>query len=115
MTRRRQARFSRRSFRAGSGAVAAGGVEGHDVGIAVRPEKVQVHRRAAPDGRIALRGRVREVAYYGDTSHVLMALDSGRTISANLQNAARSAAPAVAVGEKLWRSWNPGDTLALTD
>ncbi|MFQ5773393.1 MAG: ABC transporter ATP-binding protein [Kiloniellaceae bacterium] len=87
---------------------------GEEVGVAVRPEKVRIHRDPGPEGRIALRGKVSEIAYYGDTSHVYVALDSGPTISAHLRNEARSAAPTIAVGEELWCSWDPRDTLVLT-
>jgi hypothetical protein len=41
-------------------------------------------------------------------------LDSGQTLSANLQNEARSVEPAVQVGDMLWCSWDPKDTLVLT-
>ena len=86
---------------------------GQEVGIAVRPEKVKIHRDSAPQGRIALRGRVSEVAYYGDTSHVYLRLESGQTISANLQNEARTSTAAVSVEDDLWCSWDPRDTLVL--
>jgi len=93
-----------------------------DVGIAVRPEKVRLHREAGPgagggaagDHRIGLPGKVHQIAYYGDTSHVFITLESGQILSANLQNEARSAAHSVAVGEDVWCSWDPGDVLVLT-
>ena len=84
-----------------------------DLGIAVRPEKVRIHAEAGAEGRISLHGRVSQVAYYGDTSHVFVTLDSGRTLSAIFQNEARSAKPAVQIGQELWCSWDPRDTLIL--
>ncbi len=86
---------------------------GGDIGIAVRPEKVRIHDEPGQDGRVRVHGRVSQVAYYGDTSHVFVTLDSGRTLSANLQNEARSVAPAVDVGQELWCSWDPRDILIL--
>ncbi len=62
-----------------------------------------------------MHGRVTPVAYYGDTSHVFVMLDSDRTLSAIFQNEARSATPAVEVGQELWCSWDPRDTLILGD
>ncbi len=50
---------------------------------------------------------------YGDTSHVFVALNSGGTLSAIFQNEARSAEPAVQIGQELWCSWGPRDTLIL--
>ena len=86
---------------------------GDKVGIAVRPEKVSIHRDSAPQGRIALRGKVSEVAYYGDTSHVYLRLESGQTINATLRNETRTAAAAIRAQDDLWCSWNPRDTLIL--
>jgi spermidine/putrescine transport system ATP-binding protein len=94
-----------------------------NVGIAVRPEKVRLRREVGPDvgpgagpgvNRIGLRGKVNQIAYYGDTSHVFVALESGQTISANLQNEARSAAQSITVDEEVWCSWDPRDVLVLT-
>jgi len=105
----------------GLGRIVAGPAPGEDaleggveVGVAVRPEKVRLHRDAVPEGRVAARGRIAQVAYFGGASHVYLALDSGQAISATLQNEARSADPAVNVGDEMWCSWNPRDTLILT-
>ena len=69
--------------------------------------------RISSQGRISLHGRVSQVAYYGDTSHIFVALDSGGTLSVIFQNEARSAEPAVRIGQELWCSWDPRDTLIL--
>ena len=37
------------------------------VGIAVRPEKIRLLKDAPSEDLVSLRGRVSEVAYYGDT------------------------------------------------
>ena len=84
-----------------------------DLGIAVRPENVRIHGEAESGGRISPHGTVSQVFYYRDTSHVLMTLDSGHTLSAVFQNEVRSASPAVQIGQKLWCSWNPRDKLIL--
>ncbi len=92
---------------------AVDGAEG-EVGIAVRPEKLRLDRDDPGGGRIAFRGRVTEVAYYGDTSNVFITDSEGRAVSANIQNEARQTAPQVSVGDDLWCSWDPQDTLVLT-
>ncbi len=84
-----------------------------DIDIAVRPEKIRIHRDEAPGGRISHHGRVSEVAYFGDTSHVYLRLDSGQSISANIRNVARTSRPSFRIGEALWCSWDAGDTLVL--
>ncbi len=91
----------------------AQGPAGGEVGIAVRPEKVRLCRERPGEDMIALHGSVSEVAYYGDMSFVYVTDDTGRTISANLQNEARSVAPSVTVGQELWCAWKPGDSLLL--
>jgi ABC-type Fe3+/spermidine/putrescine transport system ATPase subunit len=85
-----------------------------NVGIAIRPEKLRLHAGPPGDGLIGVHGRVTEVAYYGDTSFVFLTDDAGRNISANVQNESRSTTPAVAIGDELWCSWQPADTLVLT-
>ena len=50
---------------------------GAEVGVAVRPEKVQLSREPPAAGLIAARGRVAQVAYFGDYSHV--AVETGGT------------------------------------
>ena len=85
-----------------------------DVGIAVRPEKVRLQREQPAEEFIALRGKVSEVAYYGDNSFVYVTDAVGRTISANLQNEARSTDPTVTIGEELWCAWKPRDSLVLS-
>ena len=96
----------------GEGAGATGGAG--EVGIAVRPEKVRIERARPAESRVALHGKVSEVAYYGETSSIFVTDDAGRGIAVNLQNEARSTTPAVSVGDELWCSWDPDDTLVLT-
>jgi ABC-type Fe3+/spermidine/putrescine transport system ATPase subunit len=86
-----------------------------NVGIAVRPEKVAVTRTEPDANLIRIRGRVREVAYYGDESHIYVENSTGVVINANLPNDRRTTTPAVAIGDELWLSWTPEDTLVLTE
>ena len=96
-------------------AVPFSGSASGDVGIAVRPEKVTVTREEPAADRIRIRGRVREVAYYGDESHIFVENPTGVVINANLPNDRRSTTPSVAIGDELWLSWTPADTLVLTE
>jgi spermidine/putrescine ABC transporter ATP-binding subunit len=84
------------------------------VGVAIRPEKVLVSPQEPPATRIRVRGRVREVAYYGDESHIFVDNPTGVVINANLSNDRRSITPSVTIGDELWLSWVPEDTLVLT-
>ena len=84
------------------------------VGIAVRPEKVRLMSEPPAADLVSLHGKVSEVAYYGDVSHVFVTDDAGRTISANLQNEARSTTQSFTVGQELWCAWRPDDSLLLS-
>ena len=85
-----------------------------EIGIAVRPEKVRLGPERPSGDQVALHGRVSEIAYYGDSSHVFVTDDDGRSITVNLQNEARRTETPVVVGDQLWCSWKPEDTLLLT-
>ncbi len=86
-----------------------------DVGVAVRPEKVQISHDEPERARIRIRGTVREVAYYGDESHIYLDTPGGVIVNANLPNDRRSTTPNVAIGDELWLSWMPNDTLVLAE
>ncbi len=87
-----------------------------DIAIAVRPEKVRIaESEPTGDKAVKLKGRVSQVAYYGDESHVLLDNPTGVTVTANLQNYSRESQSRVAVGDRMWLSWDPGDTLVLTE
>ncbi len=91
-----------------------GGANG-EVGVAIRPEKVLVSAQEPSADRIRVRGRVREVAYYGNESHIFVDNPTGVVINANLPNDRRSTTPSITIGDELWLSWVPEDTLVLTE
>jgi len=91
------------------------GAAAGDIAVAVRPEKVQLARTEPAASRIRLRGRVSEVAYFGNESHIYLENATGVPVSVNLTNAARTTTPNVAIGDELWMSWDPADTLVLTE
>jgi len=86
-----------------------------DVGIAVRPEKIRLDRAQPEPDRVGLRGRVIELAYYGDESNVFLENETGVTVGVNVANDARKTQAAFSIGDELWISWNPADTLVLTE
>ena len=92
--------------------------DGHAAGqivLAVRPEKVHLNRDEPAPGRVRLRGRVKEVAYYGDESHVFIEDAQGLVVTANVPNDQHTTQSSVAIGDELWVSWEPADTLVLTE
>jgi len=85
-----------------------------DVALAVRPEKLAISKQKPADkALIAARGQVRDVAYYGDTSHVFVATDGGLELMVNVKND-RRVATSFEPAETIWVSWSPEDTLILT-
>ena len=92
----------------------SGSAQGN-VGIAVRPEKIRLERGQPGAERVCLRGRVTELAYYGDESNVFLENETGVTINVNVPNEARTTNSTFSIGDELWLSWNPADTLLLTE
>jgi spermidine/putrescine ABC transporter ATP-binding subunit len=90
------------------------GLVGAQVSIAVRPEKLKI-AVAEPAGGIRLQGRVRDVAYYGDTSHVVVEAPDGLSLSVNVQNETRRGGAGVERGQAVWVQWSPEDSIVLTE
>ena len=83
------------------------------VGVAVRPEKLQLAREKPGGAALAVQGVVTGIAYYGDTSQVFLLTDEGRSLTVMRTNASRSAPGSPAKGETLWCWWEPAETLVL--
>ena len=61
------------------------------------------------------RGRVRGIAYMGDASVYLVALDSGREVRVTLPNSARDAEQRIGRDEVVFLSWQAGSPVVLTE
>ena len=86
-----------------------------EVGIAVRPEKVRISPER-PDGDvIALPGKVAQLAYFGDYSHVYVETGTGLRITCYRTNQSRREPDPLAVGDPCWVSWHPADCILLTE
>ncbi len=73
------------------------------IAIAVRPEKLKIgSSEPLAANVIKTRGKVRDVAYYGDTSHVVVAVDDGPDLSVNVQNESRLGGAGVERGQQVW-------------
>ena len=88
---------------------------GAEVGVAVRPEKVRLSREPPPNGAIAVRGSVAQVAYFGDYSHVSVEAASDVRITCYQTHRSRRDRGAVVEGEVCWVSWDPADCILLTE
>ena len=94
--------------------LASEGLVGGQVAVAVRPEKLKI-ATAEPASAIRVQGKVRDVAYYGDTSHVVIEAADGLDLSVNVQNDTRLGGSGVERGQKVWVHWAPEDSIVLTE
>ena len=90
------------------GAVTKPGV----IGVAVRPEKMQLFKNNPAGSHISFQSIVTAVAYHGSESHVFVRTDSGVDLSATLQNANREQLLPTN-GDTIWIGWTPENTLVL--
>ena len=77
-------------------------------------EKTRLSEEPPNGGRIGIRGRVSDVAYYGNESHILLETDTGVQFTTTVQNEARRTDSNVLIGDELWITWSPEDTLVLS-
>ncbi len=96
-------------------AVAHEGPVSGKVCVAVRPEKLTVSGAEPTDAPIRAQGRVRDVAYYGNASHIFVEIAEGFELSANVQNRSRRIEGDFRPGDTVWISWASEDTLLLTE
>jgi ABC-type Fe3+/spermidine/putrescine transport system ATPase subunit len=93
-----------------------GKTPGGTIAIAVRPEKLKISEGQPKAAKaIKAEGKVRDVAYYGDTSHIVVRCNDELELSVNVQNDSRSGGSGVERGQKVWIHWAPEDTLVLTE
>jgi putrescine transport system ATP-binding protein len=92
------------------------------VWAAIRPEKISMTREPPdgltgtnPDTENVTRGRVRGIAYLGDASVYLVALDSGREVRVTLPNSMRDTERRIARDEVVFLSWQASSPVVLTE
>ena len=96
---------------------AIGGLSvGQNVTMALRPEKITIHR-APIEGANVLAGGVKDLAYFGKDSLYRVALPSGALVSVHAVNAARASDDERLADwdDKVWLSFDAASVLLLTD
>ncbi|MGH6953678.1 MAG: ABC transporter ATP-binding protein [Alphaproteobacteria bacterium] len=87
---------------------------GSEVWVAVRPEKIEIGLTPPlPDANLT-RGRVREVAYHGDSSIYLVELASHKVIKVHKANLVRTAERPLNPGDDVFVAWARASGLVLT-
>jgi putrescine transport system ATP-binding protein len=100
---------------------ALGSSAGATVWAAIRPEKINISRRAPAAAGAAgavenlVRGTVREIAYMGDMSIYLVQIESGRVLRVTLPNISRGRERPLAREESVWLSWQGSSPVVLTE
>ena len=93
----------------------AAGAQGK-VCVAIRPEKFAIRKTEPVGAAISARGRVCDWAYYGDVSNMYVETDNaGLRLSITIQNETRETMNSVDIGDEVWVSWSPSDTLLLNE
>jgi spermidine/putrescine ABC transporter ATP-binding subunit len=84
--------------------------------IAIRPEKLKISTTAPKSGSlVSTKATIRDVAYYGDTSHIIADAADGLHLEINVQNNSRTGGAGVERGQKVWVNFDPKDALLLTE
>jgi putrescine transport system ATP-binding protein len=78
--------------------------EGTTVGVAVRPEKIDVHEQRPAADNVAV-GKVRDIAYLGDVSIYHVQTEAGAVIQVQETHVERSSEPHYDWDDTLWLSW----------
>jgi putrescine transport system ATP-binding protein len=81
--------------------------------VAVRPEKVRLTRERPDLTENVFAGTVKEIAYLGDVSRYLVALDTGKLVRVTQPNTDRHA-DGVTWDERVWLSWVPSANVVVT-
>ena len=89
---------------------------GTPVSVALRPEKLHLHREPPQDTGNAIAGRLSAKAYFGDRSHYFVQVEGlEKLIAVARQNVDRNLAESDAIGEAVWISWKPEAAALLTE
>jgi spermidine/putrescine transport system ATP-binding protein len=90
------------------------GAAGTTLWLALRPEKIELHKWAeappalgdAPQGRNAVAGTITHVAYLGSESLYEVTLPDGQKLKALRSNLTRWDQEDFALGEQVWLAWH---------
>ena len=86
---------------------------GQVVAIAVRPEKIAIHREAPPGAQNVLEGEVWDIGYLGDWTVYRVRLDSGAVVRVTRANASRYVAAPIDWDERVALTFAPESAVIL--
>ncbi len=86
-----------------------------DLWVAVRPEKIQLSRERPADAEHnCVQAVVKEIAYMGDMSVLLLKLDNGKTVRVTQPNSYRHADDSLTWEERVWLTWHDSSAVVVT-
>jgi putrescine transport system ATP-binding protein len=85
-----------------------------DLWVAVRPEKIQLSRERPDAEHNCVQAVVKEIAYLGDMSVLLLKLDNGKTIRVTQPNSYRHADDSLTWEERVWLTWHDSSAVVVT-
>jgi putrescine transport system ATP-binding protein len=91
------------------------GTQGMAVTVALRPEKIRLVRTAPADARFnVVKGRVREMSYFGSFTVFHLTLDSGASLKVSQANTERRPEAPLTWGDEAWAHWDAWSQVVLT-
>lgn len=91
------------------------GVAQGKIAVAIRPEKLRLSREEPEGEVIKFLVKIINIVYYGNTSHIYVENIRGLSLTVEFQNEARATEPSLIIGNEMWLSWQPEDTLVLAE
>jgi putrescine transport system ATP-binding protein len=91
------------------------GTEGMAVTVAIRPEKIHVGRRQPEHNEFnAVRGKIKEISYFGSFTVYHLVLASGALLKASQANTQRHRDEELTWGDEVWAHWSRSAHVVLT-
>ncbi len=91
------------------------GTQGMSVSVALRPEKIRISRAAPADTAFnAVRGRIRDMSYFGSFTVYHLTLASGASLKVSQANIDRHPEDPLTRGDEAWAQWDGWSQVVLT-
>ena len=90
------------------------GTQGMAVTVALRPEKITLHRQEPEGAANKVRGTVKELAYFGSHTVYHLLLASGASLKVSVANTERHSDRNWTWGDNVWAHWLPSAQVVLT-
>ena len=89
------------------------GTEGSEVWVAVRPEKIEISKQPPAQDNNVAKGRIDEIAYFGDQSIYHVRLPSEKIVKVKRPNQVRSIERDLSWEDEVYLSWLPSSGVVL--